>query len=245
MRHIKTLFSVTAIAAFAFTAVPLATAAAAEETKILPEPTEAAPLQATLTQSTEGHTLMVGGFELGKCRGASGSETWTSANSGTWRVILPECKWVKGTTCTSAGAPEGSIEVKGKVHFWLALLMTGTKEHETSELVGALVFLYESVTIACGVFYKFEIPPGCVAAQVLPKSLNSLIAEAHQEFSEWSSGEQRILYVLPQESKKELECLLRASFDGGPEELTALDALLVTDQFKKSGSAITIELMNP
>jgi hypothetical protein len=117
-------------------------ALAAEPTKILPEPTAAAPLTATAVQSAEGHLLTVGGLEV-KCKKGSGSELWMSANLGTGNVLFTECKGPLKTVCTGEGDPEGLIAAKGEVHFWLALNMVGPQKEPKSELVGALVFLLE------------------------------------------------------------------------------------------------------
>jgi hypothetical protein len=219
-----------------------------ESTKLLPEPTAGAPLTSTAAQSAEGHLLTASGLEV-KCKKGSGSETWTSANVGTGNVLFTECKGPLKTVCNGEGDPEGLIAAKGEVYFWLALLMTGTKEKPTSELVGALVFLLEStgVKFTCknAILEDVIVVKGCVASRVLEASLNKLISEAKGEFAEWSSGETKILSVLPGETTSEIACLPTTTVNGGAEELSALAGLSVFSEFKKGGSAITIELMNP
>jgi hypothetical protein len=251
MRRIVTLFGVAVMAVFAVSAVAVS-AASAEATKILPEPTEAAPLTATMTQSAAGKLfLTVGGLEV-KCSKASGSETWTTANLGTRLVLLTECTGPLSTTCTGEGDPSGLVAAEGEVHFWLALLMTS----ETgTELIGALVFLLKVGAVAKPVKFtcvnskktiedKIEVT-GCVAAQVLPGSLNALIKEAKEEFAEFKSGETRVLQVLPQGTTKEINCLPTLSINGGAAELTAMTAAFTVGTYKKASKELTIELMNP
>ena len=186
MRRIVTLFGVAVMAVFAFSAVAISVASAFETTKILPEPTAAAPLTATATQAAAGDLLTVGGLEV-KCESGSGSETWTTANLGTGAVLFAKCTGPLSTTCTGEGDPSGLVAVEGEVHFWLGLLMTGTKEKETTDLSGALVFLLKIGAIAKPAKFtcvnakktiedKIEVN-GCVAAQVLPASLNALVKE--------------------------------------------------------------------
>ena len=235
MRGLVTLFGVAVITVFAFSA---GAAAASESTQILPEPTAGEPLTTTVTQSAEGHLLSVAGLEV-KCKKASGSETWTSVNSGSGSMLYTECKGPVSTVCTGEGDAEGTIAAKGEVHFWLASLMTGTKEKETTELIGALVFLLESAGakfVCVNAKKTIEdkiVVHGCVASQVLPASLNALIREAKEEFAEWASGETKILKVLPPEAKEEINCLPTTSTNGGAEELAALTSLPVVASYRK------------
>jgi hypothetical protein len=249
MKRIVTLFGAAVMAVFAFSAMAVSAASAAELTKILPEPTAAAPLTTVGSQPAEGHLLTVGGLEV-KCKKGSGSESFTSANLGTGEVLFTECKGPLATVCTGTGDPEGLISAKGEVHFWLALLMTGTVEKPTSELVGALVFLLEAAGVKFECVNKAKtvkdeiVVHGCTASQVKPTSLNKLISTAEEEFAEWSSGETKILSVLKQEETSEIACLPTTSTNGGAAELSAITGLFNVTTFKKSGAAITIELMN-
>ena len=250
MKRIISLLGVVVMAVFAFSAVSAVTASAAEPTKILPEPTAAAPLTDAVSQPGEGHLLSTGGTEV-KCKKGKGTEEWTSPNLGTGKVLFEGCTSSLSTTCTGSAAGEtaGDIASEGAVHFWLALLMTGTKEKETTELVSALVLLNKEVKFTCvnatkTIEVKVVVKPGCVASQDLPASLNKLVKSVKEEFKEWSSGEQSILFVLPEESKTELECLLRVNVNGAATELSALFGTLVAEGYKKGGKAIEIELMN-
>jgi hypothetical protein len=248
MRRIVTLFGVSAMTVFAFSVITVAAASAAEPTKTLPEPTAEKPLNATVTQEAEGQISTVGGLSL-KCKKAAGRESWTSANLGTWNLLFTECKGPLKTVCTGTGDPSGLVAAQGEVHFWLALNMYGSQKEPKSELVGALVFLRESsgVKLVCGspTVEDAVVVKGCLAAHVLPTSLNTLISKAHEEFEEWLSGETSILSVLPQESTKEIPCLPRVSVNGGSEELAALSGLFWVEKFEKGGAGLTIELMNP
>jgi len=244
------IMGIALIAVLALSGLAVSSALAAEPTKILPEPTIELPLTATVTQPAKGHLLTLDGLEV-KCAKGSGSESWPSANLGTVIVLFTECTGPLSTICTGTGDPEGLIAVKAEVHFWLGLLMTGTKEKETSELIGALVFLLPSA----GIPFKCEnktktikdevVVKGCVAAQVLPESLNTLISKAHEEFAEWITGETKILKVLPQEAKEEISCLPTASVNGAAAELAALEVLFFVEKYIKNKVEITIELMNP
>jgi hypothetical protein len=249
MRRIVTLFSLAVMAAFALSAIAVS-AASAEVTLILPAPTSGEPLTTTATQSAPGDLLTVGGLEV-KCKTGSGSETWTTANLGTGLVLFTECTGPLSTTCTGEGDPSGLIAAEGEVHFWLALLMTS----ETgTELVGALVFLLKVGAVAKPVKFtcvnakktvedKIETT-GCVAAQVLPASLNALIKEAKEEFAEFKSGETKILQVLPQGGTSEINCLPLTSTNGGAAELSAITGVFTAGTYKKGGKELTIELMN-
>ncbi len=219
----------------------------AETTKLLPEPTAGAPLTDAMEQAAEGRLLSVGGNEI-KCKESTGSESFTSANNGTAKVELKKCKSALSTKCASAGAAAETIVTEAEVHFWLALLM---EAGSGSTLVGALVFLFKEIPIVCenaAKTVKIEIVvqnKSCLAAYVLPTSMNKLVSSVHEEFTESSSGETQILSVLPPETKEEIGCLPTIKTNGGTAELFALSALVLLAKFEKSGSALTIELMNP
>jgi hypothetical protein len=245
MKRIVTLFSVAVMVVFAFTAISIAVASA-ETTKILPEPTAAAPLTDTATQAEAGHWLTPGGLEI-KCKTGAGSESWTSANEGTGEVNFKTCTSSLSTVCTGNGvSTEGEIKSKFDVHFWLALemLTTGTK------LIGALVllilpaFTFTCVNKAKTIKEETEVKDNsCIAAKDL--NLNSLVSTVNEEFTEWTSGETLILEVLPAGTTSEIKCLPTESINDGTAELFALKASFAVSTYKKGGSAITIELMNP
>jgi hypothetical protein len=249
MKRIITLFGVAVMAVFAFTAIS-ASIASAELTKILVEPTTAAPLTDTGEQPAKGHLLSVGGNEI-TCLKGTGAETFTSANEGTGNVTFEECTSALSTKCNSEGLTGGKIKTEGEVHFWLALLMAAYPNGSTTTLVGALVFLTKEISIVCENATKtIKITivvqnKSCIAANVLPTSMNALVASVHEEFTEYTSGETQILAVLPAGATSEIECLPTIKTNGGTAELFAISALLLLKEFKKSGAALTIELMNP
>jgi hypothetical protein len=246
MKRIVTLFGVAVMVVFAFTAISIAVASA-ETTKILPEPTAVAPLTDTATQSAPGDLLTPGGLEV-KCATGAGSESWTSANEGTGEVNFKNCTGSLSTVCTGNGvATEGEIKWKGDVHFWLALEMLsggGTK------LIGALVllilpaFTYTCVNKAKTIKEEVELKDNsCIAAKDL--NINSLVSTVNEEFTEFTSGETLILEVLPAGATSEIKCLPSESTNGGTAELFALSGRFAVSTYKKGGSSITIELMNP
>jgi len=234
------------IAVLALTAIPAAIASA-ESTKILVEPTAAAPLTDTMIQASTGHLLSIGGNEL-TCKKGSGKEEFTGPNEGSGNVTFEECTSALSTKCNSSGETGGKIKTEGEVKFWLALLMITAS---TSTLVGALVFLTKTIPIVCEnatKTIKIEIEvqnKSCIAAVVLNTSMNTLVSSVHEEFTEFASGETQILSVLPAGATSEIACLPTIKTNGGTAELFAISALFLIEGFKKSGSAITIELMNP
>ncbi len=235
-----------AIAVLALTAIPAAIASA-ESTKILVEPTATAALSDTMIQASPGHWLSIGGNEF-TCKKGSGAEEFTGANEGSGHVTLEECTSALSTKCNSSGETGGKIKTEGEVHFWLALLMITAS---TSTLVGALVFLTKTIPIVCEnstKTIKIEIEvqnKSCIAAVVLNTSMNALVSSVHEEFTEFASGETQILSVLPAGTTSEIACLPTIKTNGGTAELFALSALFLIETFKKSGAALTIELMNP
>jgi hypothetical protein len=255
MKRIVTLFGVAVMAMFAFTAIS-ATIASAEETKLLPEPTVEHPITDEAGQLGEGFLLSNSGLKV-TCKKGSGSESWTSANltTNTGHVLFEECTSSLASKCTGEGltAESGLIAALGTVHFWLGLLMMGTIPHETSELISALVFLTTEIKFTCvntAKTFKDEVvvKPGCTAAEDLPASLNKLVSEVKEEFTEWAptetKGESAILSVLPQGATSEIACLLHLTINGGAEQLGALTSKFDFKSYKQNGSALTIELMH-
>ncbi len=246
MKRVITLFGVAVMAVFAFTAISAAIASA-EATKILVEPTAAAPLNTEGSQKETGHLLSIGGNEI-TCKKGSGVEEFTTANEGSGHVTFEECTSALSTKCNSSGETGGKIKTEGEVHFWLALLMITAS---TSTLVGALVFLTKTIPIVCEnatKTIKIEIEvqnKSCIAAVVLNTSMNALVSSVHEEFTEFASGETQILSVLPAGATSEIACLPTIKTNGGTAELFAISALFLISGFKKSGAALTIELMNP
>jgi hypothetical protein len=246
MKRIIALLGIVVMAVFAFTVISVATASA-EETKILPEPTEAQPLRFPTRSGVT--TLRTRPGLVVTCKKDAGTEVWRSPNLGTASVLYTECTGPLSSVCTGEGMPSSLIAINSTIHFWLALLMTGTKEKETTELITAFVALTASVTFTCVNATKtlkdeVVVKSGCAAAQALPESLNKLISESTATFAQWSTGEQAILSVLPEESTKALECSLQVSVNGGTVTSGALEGSFVAEKFEKSGTELTIELMH-
>jgi len=246
MKRVITLFGVAVMAVFAFTAISAAIASA-EATKILVEPTATAELTDAGKQAAAGHLLSIGGNEI-TCKKGSGAESFTGPNEGTGNVTFEECTSALSTKCNSSGETGGKIKTEGEIKFWLALLMITAS---TSTLVGALVFLTKTIPIVCEnstKTIKIEIEvqnKSCIAAVVLNSSMNGLVSSVHEEFTEFASGETQILSVLPAGATSEIACLPTIKTNGGTAELFAISALFLIETFKKSGAALTIELMNP
>jgi hypothetical protein len=165
---------------------------------------------------------------------------------------MTKCTSSLESVCTGEGEPAGLIGILGEVHFWLGLLMMGTKGHETSELVSALVFLNKEVKYKCenesgSVKESIVVKPGCTAGEDLPASLNKLVSEVKEEFTEWApketKGESGILSVLPQGATSEIPCLRHVTVNGGAEQLVAITARFAVNNYKQLGSSLTIELM--
>jgi hypothetical protein len=224
-----------------------------EETKLLPEPTTANPITDVANQSEKGHLLSNTGLEV-KCEKGVGSESWTSANlASAAHVLFTECKAALESVCTGEGEPAGLIAALGEAHFWLGLLMMGTKGNQTSELISALVFLTKEIKFKCenesgSVKEAVVVKPGCTAAEDLPASLNKLVSEVKEEFTEWApketKGESGILSVLPAGATSEIPCLLHLTVNGGAEQLAAITAKFAMTNYKHSEGTLTIELMD-
>jgi hypothetical protein len=254
MKRISILFAIAiaVVAVSALTAIPAATAAA-EETKLLPEPTTSNPLTDTVTQSEGVRLEDTGGLEV-KCKKSSGSESWTSANLATGgSLLLTECTSSLTSKCTGEGEPTGLIAVLGEVHFWLGLLMMGKIGSETTELISALVYLSKEVKFECVNAAKtfkaaVVVKAGCIAAQDLSESLEKLVSKVHETLEEWAptetKGEQAILKVLPAGSTSEISCLLKITVNGSAELLAALSGASSIESYEQSCGALTVELMH-
>jgi hypothetical protein len=252
MRGTITSICVAVIAVSALVAIPIATAAA-EETKLLPEPTVSNPITDEGNGSTPVSLRDTGGLEI-KCQKGSGAETWTSANLATaGHVLLTECTSALSSTCTGEGEPAGLIAALGEVHFWLALRMGGKIGSETTELVSALVFLEKQVKLTCtnaAKTFKAEtvVKEGCSAGQDSPASLNKLVSRVTETFEEWAptetKGEQVILLVLPAGAASEINCLTKLAVNGGVELLAAAVGGAAFENYKQNSGALTIELMH-
>ena len=189
MKRIR-LLGLALMVVFALGALAAATASAAEPTKILPEPTAAKPVTYT-AKSGETRLLTVGGTEI-KCKKDTSDGSFTTPNFGDFDVLFTECKGPLGSTCTSTGAPKGLIEIKGEVHYLLALEMINATE---TKLVAALVFLIEEVHFTCeaaGV-KTLAIVEGCIAARAEPLILTKTTKDVFEEFQKRGDQDLRSL----------------------------------------------------
>jgi hypothetical protein len=228
------LMAVCAVAALAATS-----ALAAEVTKILPEPTAAKPLTYAAT-SGEIRMLSVKGVEI-KCKKATSDGAFTTSNFGNFDILFAECKGPMATTCTSMFAAKGSIAAEGKVDYLLALEML--KGTETA-LVAALVFVFEAFTATCEnkLISTFFTAKGCIAARAEPT--NVLTKATTDVFDEYSSGETKILEVLPVEGTVENTCLPEIAVALNAYELFAMTGTITNEKFTRETKEIEIELMN-
>jgi hypothetical protein len=232
------------MAIFALTAFA-ATASAAEPTKVLPEPTTAKPTTFT-SKSPEGKLETVKGLKV-KCATDKGGGSFTNANSGTGSVLFETCKSEEETVCTGVGDKTGTIAQEGTVQYLLALeMLTST----TSTLVPAFVFLFKQFHFTCvnkelGITLLVLARP-CVAGKADGgEVLQSIVTVL---FAEFTKGENKILSILPVEATSEVKCLLESSLteevSGEKFELAALIGTATLENWKQSGAAITVLLMN-
>jgi hypothetical protein len=233
------LLGVSLIAALSLVALTAASASAEEKTKMLPE----AGVVFTST-SGEARLSILGSTSEIICKKDKGKDTIDSANLGKFEIDFEECKF--GTaTCTGAAEAAGVILVKGVYHFWLAL---ETLNGVANTLVGALVLLLEELHLTCvvvGLNTLFLIK-GSVAALATP--LNTLTTTTKDTFALAGgvAGDQLITQVLPQESTKEIECVLLTSVNGGAFTMSALSGGTEENgHFKKGETEVTVLLMNP
>jgi hypothetical protein len=233
----RKLFGLAAIAVLAITVMATAVAAA-EETKILPEPTAVNEL---ITNGTAGkfRIITLGGKEV-KCEGAGGAARFSSFNLGIFHIIFIKCTGALGSTCTSEGEPAGRVAVLGTVHFWLALLL------KSGSLVAALVYLMPPFHFTCeavGV-KQLVLVLGCAAAHAEP--VNVLTNLTKDVFIEDGAGMPDIRFVLPENSNKELECvtLMQVNEQGAFED-TGQEGTYLNELFEKGGKKISVLLMNP
>jgi hypothetical protein len=211
--------------------------ASAEQTKILPEPTTAAPLTFVDSQSAAGELLTLAKSKV-ECKKGTSSGEFTTSNLGKYKVTFTECKGPLGTTCTGTGDAAGEILQAGTVHYVLAKLGT--------TLVGALVFLVTQFHFVCKVstIEQLVLVRGCIAA--LAKETEKLVTETEDLFlfTAAGSGDPDIKTFLPEGTEKEVSCVLESSINGGAFESSALSATDKNKEFKKGGVAVTVLLHN-
>ncbi len=234
MQRIK-LLGVAFMAVIALSAITAAMAQA-ENTKMLPEPTEAAPV--TFTGSSGAGTLETTGKETIKCTKDSSTGSAYSANLGTFVVSFEKCTAKSGlATCTGLNvSTKGTIETKGTFHYWLAL--------RGSTLVDAIVFLPTETHFECEALSIKELilVKGCVAGEMT--SGESLTSVVTIKLAQSSAGINEITKVLPQESTEEIECKLTSKIAEKAAEQSSLVTLESILGFKQSGGSVTVLMMN-
>jgi hypothetical protein len=233
MRNVK-LFAVAIMAIFALSVVAVATAAAEERTKVLPEPTLASPLTST-GKGGEGKLVTVGGKEV-KCKKAVGTGEFTSLNLGPFHTTFEECTGPLDSTCMGEGDAAGKVLLLGTAHYWLALL--------TGRLVAALVFLFNELHFTCEALgvKLLVLVKGCAAALAEPTEVLTKVTK--DVFTEEKTGVSDIRSVLPQESTKELSCHTETNVNGAGFEESGETGTAENEKFEKGGSAVSVLLMN-
>jgi hypothetical protein len=237
----RKLIGLAAIAVLA-TTVTATAVAAAEETKILPEPTATNEL-ITSTGNTVALPVLtittLGGKGI-KCEGAGGAARFSSPNLGISHVILLKCGGPLGSTCTTLGEPAGRVALLGTVHFWLALLV------KSGTLVAALVYLMPPFHFTCEALgvKQLILALGCAAAHAEP--VNVLTNLTQDVFIEDGVGMPDIRSVLPENATKEIPCILLVQVnEEGAFEEAAQELTLFNKSFEQGAKLISILLMNP
>jgi hypothetical protein len=242
-----TLITTAIMAVLALTA--LTAIAAAEETKILPEPTTALPVTG-IGAGTEGKLEQVNGASI-SCKKATGTGRFTTPNEGAGTVLFEECKGPLTTVCTGVGDAAGTISQSGPALYLLALeMLTAT----TTTLIPASVAKPAQFHFTCtktGI-EELVLARGCIAARVLGipalPTATTLLSVVTIQFSQFSTGETKILSILLPGATSETKCLLETSISSSKtaEEFTlaAATGLGSLSGFKQNGVAITALLMN-
>lgn len=235
MRNIK-LLGTAVVMALVLSAIAVATASAAEPTKILPEPTKAAPLTFTGTAGA-GKLLTLGKKEV-KCTKSTGSGEFTTPNLGTAKILFEGCTGEFGTTCTGVGDKSGTIAQEGPVHYILGLL--------SGKLVAVLAGLPKEFHFTCEVIgiKILVLVRGCIASLAEPTEKPTKTTKDVFAFTEANSGDPDISLILMEEAKEEIKCVLESSINGGAFESSGLEGTATNEGFKKGGKAVEIELMN-
>jgi hypothetical protein len=239
MRRINTLGAVLA-AIFALSAIA-AIANAAEPTKILPEPTRAAPLSGT-SKGGRGTLTTVGGNEV-KCVKAKNTFEFTSPNEGTTHVTFEECRdrvpIIGGEqVCTGRSDREGQILYLGTVLYLLALL--------SERLIAALIALVAEFEFICGSGLtegKVKVK-GCVSSLAEPiERLTNLTRDVFREKTS-GSGTQDIQSFLPVEGRKEEPCQTLTKVNSGSFEESGATGTAENEKFEQSRREVSVLLMN-
>lgn len=233
MRRIMPIAAVAAM--LLLYAVGATTAFAEENTKILPMPTQMNPVR---IRGISGVTriLLVGGGVV-ECESDVFVDTWTSYNLGTFVKLLTNCKGPLNSVCTTLGSGAGLIEVKGEVHFLLALA--------GGSLVGARAELNPMFQFTCSISVIKETvtqEAGCDAG--LANNLNELLTKVSFTFKE-SKGVSSITEILLPEAKELTKCTSEAKIGSGSLESDAMEGTEESTSIEQGEKEITVLLMNP
>ncbi len=220
MRRIQ--LAVAAIMALFALGAITAISQAAETTKILPEPTSAEPILATI-KGNGGKLVALGGGTV-TCKTTKGDVNFINANLGSGLLTFEGCTAVGGlATCTGEGDREGIILTTGTTHFILALEMTRGTE---TTLVSAFVILQKQFHFTCEAagMRELVLVKGCSAGR--DDSGERLTKNVLVLYKQWTTGETRILEVLMENTTKEIPCLGESSMSrNATEERFTLSAL--------------------
>jgi hypothetical protein len=203
--------------------------AAAESTKILPEPSKLAPIMFTgvggeVTLATVGATKVT-------CKGETSSGEFTSSTSGPTTSLLTECKGPLGVACTGTGDEKGAITLTGTLHFWSAL--------HSGKLVPVFADSINEASFKCSVT-NVNLK-GCVAGGAGPWevstgwTLTTLVGGGKEGVNEFTK-------VLPAEGGEEVGCSLEMSTGKGFEQTSEVVNEAITS-LSQGGKETEIELM--
>jgi hypothetical protein len=224
---------------------------AAEVTKILPEPTAKEPLLGVgVFASIPGRIVLTSGKTL-ECSKAKSEGEFTTSNLGTGHTTLEGCTAEAGLArCTGEGDGGGTLLDSGTIHYVLALEMISST---TTTLVAAAVTLLHPFHLTCEALgiKELVVARGCLAARDESKEIltNHISLIARQ----WTTGETKILEILPPEARSETDCLFEvAIFREGAEQRFELGAVegegaierIVKDEEGGRTKLITVLLMN-
>ncbi len=149
------LLSLALLAILAVAAIASASAFALENPEILPNPTEAKPLNFT-SKSGAGTLITIGGNAI-TCADDTNEGKFTSARLGPVTVTFLTCTSTGGVKCKTAGAEAGKIVLEAGIH------LVDFKKGTTLTL-GAVITLSKNIVITCGVL-KDEVK-GSVMGEV-------------------------------------------------------------------------------
>jgi hypothetical protein len=232
------------VVSLALSALAAAPAALAVEPSILPEPTEASPLEGG---GRSGMTTIIVGAYTFTCRRDRVTMRAVNAFTSTRHVLKEDCTVpVDGFTLTCTGEGDrvvGTTLVLTTISSVFALRMKNATE---TELVVALVSSPNETQFTCesesGLIKASVSVRGCSAGLATPiEKFTSKTDEIHKEFE---SGKPEILEYLPRGAKEEKPCATEVSVNEGKFESGAEAGEEEYTEFMKGGKAIEIEIMS-